>query len=65
MEPPLEPGMEYVPSVKGTADVSNFVQYPTSAEENGPMLDPEQDLNLFWNWESLSREADVMSTLKR
>jgi protein kinase X len=65
MEPPLDSGMEYVPSVNGVADVRNYTAYPTSSEENGPVLDPEQDLNLFWNWESLSKEADVTSTIKR
>ena len=65
MEPPIDSSMEYVPSVKGVLDVSNFTAYPTSSEENGPVLDPEQDLNLFWNWESLSKEADVTSQMKR
>jgi len=65
MEPPLDMGVEYVPAVKSITDVRNFEAYPTSSEENGPVLDPEQDLNLFWNWETLSKEADVTSKTLR
>ena len=64
LQPPLE-GVVSVPAIASHADVANFRPYPTSSEENGPVLDPEKDTSLFGNWESLSREADVASGTKR
>merc|ERR1711935_319089 len=52
MEPPLEKDISHIPTVKSVVDVGNYEHYPTSSEENGPVLDPEQDFSLFWNWES-------------
>ena len=64
MTPPLET-LTSIPTVSGLTDTSNFKPYPTSSEENGPVLDAEKDASLFGNWESLSREADVQATPKR
>ena len=58
MLPPMD-GLEHVPSVSAIGDVSNFINYPTSNDENGPVLDAEKDSYLFSNWESLSKEGDV------
>ena len=58
MAPPMD-GLEHVPSISGIADCANFQNYPTSNDENGPVLDQEKDSSLFSNWESLSKETDV------
>ena len=58
MPPPMD-GLEHVPSVAAIGDVSNFNNYPTSNDENGPVLDADKDSYLFSNWESLSKEGDV------
>jgi len=51
MPPPLE-GLQAIPSISSPTDIKQFNPYPTSSEENGPLLDGSKDVSLFGTWEN-------------
>jgi len=50
MPPPLE-GCQEVPTISSPTDIRQFDPYPTSSEENGPLLDASRDTSLFAAWD--------------
>ena len=58
LAPPVD-GCTFVPHVDSTTDVRNFDPYPTSSEENGPVLDDDHNLAAFGNWDVIAKESEL------
>ena len=48
-----------VPEAKTVIDIENFEKYPTSSEENGPVLDDDHNLAAFGNWDQIAKESEL------
>ena len=60
LEPPITE-CSYVPKTPASAaDTTNFPAYPTSNEQEGPLLQPDEDHSLFGTWDLISCEADIV-----
>ena len=57
--PPNTGELQNVPSISAPNDTSNVSVYPTSSDEQGPMLDPEKDAANFGNWATIFKESDL------
>ena len=52
MAPP-EDGLTHLASINTPTDMQNFQPYPTSSDENGPVLDPVKDQECFGTFETI------------